>query len=170
MIYCRAQSKLGAELRLELRFSLFHQRRLQYFLDSTRIFKSKGQGLLDLGGDPHPQWPRPKRPDLYKQWPQRFQEEKFGTEWTWHSNDWVNAFLSPCWLSGLLIKHLGLGSSPTCWSSPPLCSSLFPILSGELRFFSLTHFIFQDYCLVHSGLDYTQISSDWLKGKSILLK
>ena len=59
----------------------------------------------------------------------------FDTGWTWHPNDWTDALLSLCWLSGLLIKHPGLVTSLTHWGD---ILSVFPCFPpGPSRWGSL---------------------------------
>ena len=119
-------------------------------------YASTKEGLLDLGWEPG--WPRSERSGLHKQSSTRFQEPD-----VWHKMDLTSKWLNRCFTLSLLTFRfsnrtpwLGYLSNTLGWH--PLCLSLFSTLSWQVRLSSQIRVIVQDYCLVHSGLDGTQIS------------
>ena len=124
-------------------------------LNSLRCAPTK-EGLLDLGWGPG--WPRSERSGLHKQSSTRFQEPD-----VWQGMGLTAQRLNRCFTLSLLTfrssnqtPSLGYLSNTLGWH--PLCLSSFYTLSPQVRLSSQIHFIVQDYCLVHSGLDGTQIS------------
>ena len=94
---------------------------------------------------------------VYKQSSTHFQEPD-----VWHRMDLTSKWLNRCFTLSLLTfrsSHqtpwLGYLSNTLGWH--PLCLPLFSTRSQQVRLSSQIHFIVQDYCLVHSGLDGTQI-------------